>query len=69
MKIDLLPRSCNDQSNIISATAYAVLFSEEEVLACSDIKIPFEPKGEQKEFRELLRGKLRALEPKEDQEY
>lgn len=48
---------------IVFTEDYIVLSSDCEVMACSKIKIPFEPNPEQTAFRELMRSKLNALRP------
>lgn len=53
--------------DIVFTEDYIVLSSNCEVMACSKIKIPFEPNPEQAAFRELVRSKLKALRPVGDQ--
>ena len=53
--------------DIIFTKEYLVLSSDLEVMACSKIKIPFEPNPEQSAFRELIQSKLKALRPFGDQ--
>ena len=52
-----------DIHDIVYTDNYIVLSSGYEVMACAKIKIPFEPKPEQKAFRELMRTKVNALRP------
>ena len=49
--------------DIIFTKDYIVLSSDCEVMACSKIKIPFEPDPKQATFRELIQSKLKALHP------
>ncbi len=49
--------------DIIFTKDYIVLSSDYEVMACSKIKIPFEPNPKQATFRELIQSKLKALRP------
>lgn len=53
--------------NIIFTDDSLVLSSNSEVLACTNIKIPFEPTAEQAAFRDLLRTKLKELQPADKQ--
>ena len=56
-----------DIRDIVCTDNYIVLSSGYEVMACSKIKIPFEPNREQVAFRKLLQSKLKALQPFEEQ--
>ena len=49
--------------DIVFTEDYIVLSSNCEVMACSKIKIPFEPNPAQAAFRELVQSKLKALRP------
>lgn len=51
----------NSIQDIIFTKDYLILSSNREVMACSKIKIPFEPNLEQSIFREVMQSKLRAL--------
>ena len=53
--------------DIIFTKDYIVLSSDCEVMACSKIKIPFQPNPEQTVFRDLIRSKLQALRPFDNQ--
>ncbi|MBR3837743.1 MAG: hypothetical protein IKJ74_06305 [Clostridia bacterium] len=49
--------------DIIFTEDYIILSSDCEVMACSKIKIPFEPDSKQAAFRKLIQSKLKALQP------
>lgn len=49
--------------DIVFTNDYILLSADSEVLACTNIKIPFEPNSKQKSLRELLRANLKSLRP------
>lgn len=53
--------------DVVFTEDYIVLSSDCEVMICSKIKIPFEPNPKQTIFRDLVRSKLKALRPFDDQ--
>ncbi len=55
------------KTDIVFTDNYIILSSDDAVLACTNINIPFEPNPEQAKFRELMRTKLTALRPLENQ--
>ena len=54
-------------SEVVYSQDYMVLSSESSLLVLSNVKIPFEPRNEQKVLRDLIRERLRGLDSFESQ--
>ena len=51
----------NSICDVIYTQNYVVLSSDNKLLICSNIKVPFEPKAEQNNLREIIRKRLKTL--------